>query len=164
MYQTFTYEGGYKNKTMLEFTIQGDKEGYVTFTCPFCNSDFKLQAGEYQNQEEPFSDLFCPYCGLSKEKSSFLSKDVIEKMHEMATNYAIEEINKAFGKMARSINRNKGIIKMTYKPLKKVHERDLKEKDSQEVEFQCGICNHHVKVLYCIGASKVFCPYCGVDI
>ena len=23
---------------------------------------------------------------------------------------------------------------------------------------------HHVKVLYCAGASKIFCPYCGVDI
>ena len=82
----------------------------------------------------------------------------------LATNYAIEELNKAFGKMAKSINRKKGIIKMTYKPLKKVNVRELKEKDTQEVEFQCTICNHHTKVLYCAGASKIFCPYCGVDL
>lgn len=53
---------------------------------------------------------------------------------------------------------------MTYKPLKKVNVRELKENDTQEVEFQCGNCNHHTKVLYCAGASKIFCPYCGVDI
>ena len=66
--------------------------------------------------------------------------------------------------MAKSINRKKGIIKMTYKPLKKVNVRELKEKDTQEVEFQCTICNHHTKVLYYAGASKIFCPYCGVDL
>jgi hypothetical protein len=27
-------------------TIQGDSEGYVTFECPYCDSEFKLQAGE----------------------------------------------------------------------------------------------------------------------
>lgn len=150
--------------TTISFTIQGDNEGYVTFTCPYCNSDFKLQAGEYQNEEEPFPNLFCPYCGLSKEKTGFYSEDVLEKARELATNYAIEELNKAFGKMARSVNRKKGIIKMTYKPLKKVNVRELKENDTQEVEFQCGNCNHHTKILYCAGASKIFCPYCGVDI
>lgn len=108
--------------------------------------------------------MFCPYCGLSKEKTGFYSEDVLEKARELATNYAIEELNKAFGKMARSVNRKKGIIKMTYKPLKKVNVRELKENDTQEVEFQCGNCNHHTKILYCAGASKIFCPYCGVDI
>lgn len=50
-------------------TIQGDSEGYVTFECPYCDSEFKLQAGEYQNDDEPFEELFCPYCGLAKEKN-----------------------------------------------------------------------------------------------
>ena len=60
-------------------TIQGDSEGYVTFECPYCDSEFKLQAGEYQNDDEPFEELFCPYCGLAKEKNEFLSSDVIEQ-------------------------------------------------------------------------------------
>lgn len=46
----------------LTIKIQGDSEGYVTFECPFCGSEFKLQAGEYQDDEHPFEDLFCPYC------------------------------------------------------------------------------------------------------
>ena len=37
-------------------SIQGDSEGYVTFECPYCNSEFKLQAGEYQNDDEPFEE------------------------------------------------------------------------------------------------------------
>ena len=137
------------SESTISFTIQGDSDGYVTFTCPYCDSDFKLQAGEYQNEEEPFSDLFCPYCGLSKEKAAFYSEDIIEKARELATNLAIEELNKAFGKMARSVNRQKGIIKMSFKPFKKVNVRELKEKDTQETEFQCGICERHTKVLYC---------------
>ena len=58
---------GIKNFTI---TIQGDSEGYVTFECPYCDSEFKLQAGEYQNDDEPFEELFCPYCGLVKEKNA----------------------------------------------------------------------------------------------
>ena len=52
----------------FSFTIQGDSEGYVTFLCPFCGSEFKLRADEYQNDDKPFEDLFCPYCGLTRVK------------------------------------------------------------------------------------------------
>ncbi len=152
------------SEVTMSFTIQGDNEGYVTFECPYCNSEFKLQAGEFQNDDELFSDLFCPYCGLSKDKTSFYSKEVLEKAKALATNYMIEELNKAFGKMKRSVNRSKDLIKMTFKPLNKVTVKELKEKDTAEVEFECKACHYHVKALYCAGASKIFCPYCGVDL
>ena len=64
-------------------TIQGDREGYVTFECPYCDSEFKLQAGEFQNDDEPFEELFCPYCGLAK---------VIAYNH-MVSYYCIRTIN-----------------------------------------------------------------------
>jgi len=148
----------------ISFTIEGDSEGFVTFECPFCGSEFKLQAGEYQNENEPLEDLFCPYCGLTREKNTFLSKDVIVQAQALAENYMIEELNKAFKKMSKSLNKPHGIIKMKYEPLKKVETKELKDKDTTEVEFKCDHCNHRVKVLYCAGASKIFCPYCGVDI
>lgn len=148
----------------ISFTIQGDSEGYVTFECPFCGSEFKLQAGEYQNEEEPFEELYCPYCGLSKHKDEFLSSEVIEHIQALMYNYAIEELNRAFGKMKRSVNRSKGLITIDYKPLKKVAVNELKDKDTVETDFKCSCCGHSVKVLYCAGAAKVFCPYCGVDI
>ncbi len=74
-------------------TIQGDSEGYVTFECPFCNSEFKLQAAEYQNNDDPFEELFCPYCGLTKEKKEFLSSDVIEQARTIAYNHMVDELN-----------------------------------------------------------------------
>ncbi len=150
--------------TTISFEIQGDSEGYVTFECPYCGSEFKLQAGEYQSDDEPFEDLFCPYCGLTREKDSFLSQEVIEHIQALVENYAIEMLNKAFGKMSKSINRSKGLIKMNFKPLKKVETRELKDKDTTETEFKCNCCSHRVKVLYCAGAAKIFCPYCGVDL
>lgn len=145
-------------------TIQGDSEGYVTFECPYCDSEFKLQAGEYQNDDEPFEELFCPYCGLAKEKNAFLSSDIIEQAQAIAYNHMVEELNKTFNKMQRSVNHSKGLIKMDFKPLKKIATKELKDKDTTETEFTCSCCGHKVKVLYCAGAAKVFCPYCGVDI
>lgn len=145
-------------------SIQCDSEGYVTFECPFCNSEFKLQAGEFQNDDAPFDELFCPYSGLTKEKDEFLSSEVIEQAQAIAYNYMVEEFNKTFKKMKHSINKSKGIIKMDFKPLKKVVMKDLKDKDTMETEFNCTCCERKVKVLYCAGVSKVFCPYCGVDI
>ena len=56
------------------------------------------------------------------------------------------------------------MIKMKYRPLKNIATKELKEKDTAEVEFSCTCCNRHLKALYCAGASKIFCPYCGVDI
>ena len=76
----------------------------------------------------------------------------------------VEELNKSFKKMQRSVNRSKGLIKMDFKPLKKVTTKELKDKDTTEIEFACSCCGRRVKVLYCARAAKIFCPYCGVDI
>ena len=149
----------------LAYTIQGDSDGYVIFECPFCESEFKLQAGEYQSEQNPVLDLFCPYCGLTSSKDDFYSKEVIEQIQNIAQNYMVEMINKSFGKMAKSINRSgKGIIKMEFRPLDKIHVKNIETEDAVEDEFECSCCGNHVKVLYCIGKSKIFCGYCGVDI
>ncbi len=148
----------------ISFTIQGDSEGYITFECPFCGSEFKLQAGEFQNDDEPFEELFCPYCGLSKGKNEFFTADVREKIKNIIHNQIAEILNKTFSKTYRTVNRSNGIIKVDFKPLKKVAVRELQEIDTAETEFNCSCCNHNVKVVYCSGASKIFCPYCGVDI
>ena len=75
----------------LEITIQGDDEGYITFECPFCKSEFKLRADECQNDETPYDEYFCPYCGLVKDKNEFLSEDIIEQVKAIAMNELIEE-------------------------------------------------------------------------
>lgn len=152
------------SKENFTITIQGDSEGYITFQCPYCDSEFKLQAGEYQKDDELLEELFCPYCGLAKDRNEFLSSEVKEQIQAIAYNYMVEELNKTFKKTQRSINRSNSLIKMDYRPLKKVGRKELKGKDTTETEFKCTCCDHSVKVLYCVGAAKVFCPYCGVDI
>lgn len=64
----------------LSFTVQGDSEGYVTFECPYCGSEFKLQAGEVQSDEEPVLELFCPYCGLQKRNPHSGQKMFVTKL------------------------------------------------------------------------------------
>ena len=87
-------------------------------------------------------------------------------MQAIAQNYLVEQLNASFKKMSKTLNRSKGpiTVKMKYKPLQKVAIRELKDKDSTETEFKCSCCNRGVKVLYCAGNAKIFCPYCGVDI
>lgn len=148
----------------FEFTIQGDSDGYVTFSCPYCSSEFKLNADEFQSDDEPFNELYCPYCGLSNSINSFYTDEVMEKAQAIAMNYMMDQLNKTFGSMQRSLNKHGSIIKMSFKPLEKVYVKELKDKDTVETEFKCECCNHNMKVLYCAGASKIFCSYCGVDL
>lgn len=147
----------------FEITIQGDDEGYITFECPFCKSEFKLRADECQNDEISYDEYFCPYCGLVKDKNEFLSNDIIEQVQAIAMNELIEKFNKSFSNIKNDINKSK-CIKMKYKPLKKVNIKELKENETVEEVFECPTCGNHEKVLYCAGVSKVFCAYCGVDI
>ncbi len=151
------------NDVKLEFEIQGDSEGFVTFECSFCESEFKLRADEFQSDTNEYHELFCPYCGLVDNKTSFYSQDVVEHVKALATNYYIELLNNTFGNMAKGFKNNK-FISMEYSPLKKVSIKELKDRDTVEQAFECNKCINHFKVLYCNGISKVFCPYCGVDI
>lgn len=149
----------------LSITIPSDSDGYVTFECPFCHSEFKLLAGEFQSDDSSAEELFCPYCGLASDQSNFFTQEVLDVIEAVATNYMIEELNKTFGGMAKGINRSgNGLLKMEYKPLQKVSVKELVERDTRETEFTCSCCGKSEKVLYCAGAAKVFCAYCGVDI
>lgn len=147
----------------FEIKIDGDSEGYVTFECPFCESEFKLNASEFQNDDNIFTELFCPYCGLTDGINNFYSKEVIEQAKAIAYNYMMEQINQMFSDFKRSVRGSKH-IKVDFKELKKVNLKELKDKDTVEEIFSCPMCENHVRVLYCAGISKIFCPYCGVDI
>lgn len=146
----------------LKFKVEADSDGYISFECPFCESIFGLNAGEYQSDEEVFNEIYCPYCGLVDNSNQFYTKEVIEQAKDIAMNYMYDEINKAFGKMAKSLNSK--YIKMTYKPLKNKNIKSLKTKESTEEIFECKNCKHHVKVDSFIGESNIYCSYCGVDI
>ena len=90
----------------FEINIEGDSEGYVTFECPFCESEFKLNASEFQDEDNVFTELFCPYCGLIDKVNAFYSKEVVEQAEAIAYNYMIEQVNKAFNDFKRSVKIN----------------------------------------------------------
>lgn len=156
-------EGIIMSDVSFELKIEGDSEGYITFECPFCESEFKLQAGEFQSDDNNFVELYCPYCGLTDEVTSFYSEEVMRQAQVIAYNYAIEELNKVFGNLAKNVS-SSNCIKMKWKPLQKVNTKELKDKDTVEEVFGCPTCGNHEKVLYCAGVSKVYCAYCGGDI
>ncbi len=88
----------------MNITIEGDSEGFISFACPFCELEFKLNTGELQNDEATFNELFCPYCGLTNEIQSFYTDEVIDKAKEMALSYAHNEITKMFKKMDKKVS------------------------------------------------------------
>lgn len=147
----------------FDITMEGDREGYVTFECPFCGSSFGLRADEVKNDEGTLDKIYCPYCGLNSDSDEFLPQEVIEQAEKIVHNYAVEQFNQAFGKMAKSMNGHHGIIKMTYKPLKKKELSELYSHEGTEEAFECKSCKHHVKVLYVTGNTLVYCPNCGVN-
>ena len=51
----------------FDITMEGDREGYVTFECPFCGSSFGLRADEVKNDEGTLDKIYCPYCGLNSD-------------------------------------------------------------------------------------------------
>ena len=61
----------------LKISIPCDTDGYLAFECPFCETEFKLLGSDFQKEEQPFDDLFCPYCGLTDKRDSFFTKDQV---------------------------------------------------------------------------------------
>lgn len=151
------------SETSFEIAMEGDRDGYVTFECPFCGSSFGLRADEVKNEDGYMDKIYCPYCGLNNDFDSFLPNEIIEQAKEIAYNWMIEQLNQTFEKMTKDINTHQGIVKMRYKPLKKNEISEIHSHEGVEEAFECENCNHHVKVLYVTGSSLVYCPYCGVN-
>ncbi len=143
-----------------------DKEGYLSYECPFCGSRFKLCIDEMinNNQNCTVSDLFCPICGLVAEKSMFISRELRNAAEDKAYNYMADKLNTEFGKLARVLNHKNGLIRMTVKPMINRPEKEVMETEEVETRISCKVCNRSVKLLDCAGVSIAFCPYCGVNI
>lgn len=119
----------------MEISLHADSDGFISFECPYCGSLFKLSAADLNDDSFPISELFCPYCGLVDSFSGFLSKKAIEAAEAKVYNETIEMLNKEFGKMAKGLNRTKGLIRMNYKPIEKMPENDVYDSDTVETFF-----------------------------
>ena len=78
----------------FKINMECDSDGYVTFECPFCGSTFGLRADEVKTEDGMIDELFCPYCGLTKDTNAFWTKEVLQQINDIASNYMAEQLNK----------------------------------------------------------------------
>ena len=61
-----------------DIEILGDDEGDIILVCPYCKSEFKVSAYDLQ-ERGIYNELFCPYCGLTKEIKTFYTREIKSK-------------------------------------------------------------------------------------
>ncbi|MGM9530627.1 hypothetical protein [Intestinibacter sp.] len=170
-----------------DIKIIGDDEGFIILECPYCKSEFKLSADDIQSNGDIYFEIFCPYCGLSKEIKNFYTREIKSKTtrakREKNKNIIKEQDKKprdnnirlsssksldlSFSSMEREIDKNQNKdfyqIKMDNKKLENVNVDRLKDKDLKEISYKCSICNSSEKLLS-DGETVLYCAYCGVSL
>ncbi|MGM9535405.1 MAG: hypothetical protein ACI3VR_09135 [Intestinibacter sp.] len=170
-----------------DIKIIGDDEGFIRLECPYCESEFKVSADDLQANGDIYFEIFCPYCGLSKEIKNFYTREIKSKTtrakREKNKNIIKEQDKKpsdnnirislsksldlSFSSMEREIDKNQNKdfyqIKMDNKKLENVNVDRLKDKDLKEISYKCSICNSSEKLLS-DGETILYCAYCGVSL
>lgn len=170
-----------------DIKIIGDDEGFIILECPYCKSEFKLSADDLQANGDIYFEIFCPYCGLSKEIKNFYTREIKSKTtrakREKNKNIIKEQDKKpsdnnirlsssksldlSFSSMEREIDKNQNKdfyqIKMDNKKLENVNIDRLKDKDLKEISYKCSICDSSEKLLS-DGKTVLYCAYCGVNL
>lgn len=133
-----------------------DDDGYTLFKCPHCKEKFRLNNNDLI--EEDITELFCPICGLSSNLNNFFTNEVINYAKGVASNMAIDIMNKELKKLERN---SKGFIKVS-KPIKRVPLPILHDNDDELVVVNFDCCDKTAKLLL-IDKHVAYCPYCGVN-
>ena len=147
----------------IPITIHSDGKGYFDRECPNenCLYTFKINM---QDWKEKVSDdeVHCPMCGHIDTADKWWTQEQLESMQEIAASYAMsmitKELDKAFGKLARSTRNNK-FLKITYKPSKKItfQNNPIGQSEEWETDITCEKCGTRYSVI----GSAYFCPCCG---
>lgn len=147
----------------IPITIHSDEKGYFDRECPNenCLYTFKINM---QDWKEKVSDdeVHCPMCGHIDTADKWWTQEQLESMQEIAASYAMsmitKELDKAFGKLARSTRNNK-FLKITYKPSRKItfQNNPIGQSEEWETDITCEKCGTRYSVI----GSAYFCPCCG---
>ena len=147
------------SETTFKINIPTDDDGFLTLQCLFCKDQFKLTAHDFERED--IIDLFCPYCGLKDESSSFITDDVIEQARILAINYTQSQINKSLKDLEKSSRGNKHISFKVDQPLKMEEDKVLFEREELElITLKC--CELEIKAQTISKEIGVYCPCCGV--
>lgn len=150
----------------IPIKLISDAKGYFDIECPNenCLYTFKINM---QDWEEKVSDdeVYCPMCGHVDTADKWWTKEQLEAIQNIAIGYAVDhiqgELDKAFGKLARSTRNNK-FVKITYNPGKRISfiNNPIGQSEEWEQDIQCPYCFTRYSV---IGTAH-FCPCCGKTI
>lgn len=151
------------NMINVPIEFKSDEKGYYDRQCPNekCEFAFKIYMEDW---EQKVSDerVVCPMCGHVASSEQWYTHEQVEAIQEIASSYAMSylnnEIDKIFGKMARSAKNNK-YFKVTYKTGRKVtfENNPIGQKSEWELEITCEECETRYSVI----GSAYFCPCCG---
>lgn len=105
-----------------DIEILGDDEGYIILVCPYCKSEFKVSAYDLQ-ERGIYNELFCPYCGLTKEIKTFYTREIKSKATKVGKeNSNIQNDENESGsngeKYSKMKNNDELCVKTIKKPLK----------------------------------------------
>ena len=147
----------------IPITIHSDEKGYFDRECPNenCLYTFKINMQDWKEKVSN-DEVHCPMCGHIDTADKWWTQEQLESMQEIAASYAMsmitKELDKAFGKLARSTRNNK-FLKITYKPSRKItfQNNPIGQSEEWETDITCEKCGTRYSVI----GSAYFCPCCG---
>lgn len=93
-----------------------DPDGYLRRQCPTCNREFKWFNGKTEQTPDDWQDpeeYFCPYCGVPSGTDSWSTDAQNSYIMQVVGIHAEELIRDELEGMARGINRQGGLLRMS---------------------------------------------------
>lgn len=149
----------------IPITFHSDEKGYFDRECPNenCLYTFKVHMDDWE-QKVSDDEVHCPMCGHIDTSDKWWTQQQLSDMQKIAEKWALSyiqgELDKSFGKLARSSRGNK-FVKITYKPGQRISfiNNPLGQSPEWEREVECSKCD----MRYSLVGSAYFCPCCGYN-
>lgn len=149
----------------IPITLHSDEKGYYDRECPNenCLFTFKINMDDWKEKVSD-EEVHCPICGHVDTSDKWWTQQQLESMEEIAAswamNYIQDELDKSFGKLARSTHNNK-YMKITYKPGRRISfvNNPIGQSEEWETDITCEKCGTRYSVI----GSAYFCPCCGYN-
>ena len=144
--------------TIIKISIPSDDEGFVLLQCPLCGIYFKLRPSDYEDDSVLY--VYCPSCGLSSD--NYMTNEVIELAHNIASNYAMDVLFEEFKELERKTANNRMIsFKAGSKP-RSLSEEPIKSSIEAMTILDFNCCNKQIKTKPLLKMTGCYCPFCGV--
>ncbi|WP_203249294.1 hypothetical protein [Sporosarcina beigongshangi] len=145
----------------IPIEIVSDEKGYLDRECPHeeCEFIFKIHIEDWKNRVSD-EKVYCPRCGHIAPSDQWWTQQQLNDMRELATQWAISEVQKTIQKSFREMSRSSNkYLKVSYKPGKKVtfHNNPIGQQEEWELEILCDQCGTKTSVI----GTAYFCPCCG---